>query len=248
MTEVRPRSFPSVIGYFMLKNIFKIIGILGLGILGGILGGIFAQNSFFYKYNLQPAPVYVNKTEKIVIQENVALKNAIEKVEKTLIGVRTITKKEKILEGSGLILTSDGLAITLADLAPKEGSFNFFFEGKKVKAQVLKRDLKENLALIKIEENNLPTSGFGNLEKIKLGERVFLIGAIFEKEEPKKMANEGIIKYVNENLIQTTVFEKRAAGSPLFDIEGNALGLNYVGETGEVLTIPISKIRKFANL
>ncbi|MBU4299092.1 serine protease [Patescibacteria group bacterium] len=230
----------------MLKNIFKIIGIFVLGILGGILGGIFAQNSFFYKYNPEPAPVYINKTEKIVIQENIALKNAIGKVEKTVIGIRTETKKGKFLEGSGLILTSDGLFVTLAELVPKGGSFNFFFEGKKVKAQILTR--KEDLALIQLEEKNLPTASFGNLAQIKLGERVFLVGVIFEKEEPKKMVNEGIIKYVNENLIQTNIFEKKAAGSPLFDIEGNTLGLNYVSETGEVRTIPISKIRKFANL
>ncbi len=237
----------------MLKKILKIIGIFILGIFGGIfadqiLWPYFVERPLFYQYRLEPNPIYINKTEKIIIQENIALKNAIEKVEKTALGVRTENKKGKFLEGSGLILTSDGLSVTLADLVPKGGNFNFFFEGKKVKAQILKRDLKENLALIKIGENNLPTSGFGNLDKIKLGERVFLVETIFEKEKPKKMANEGIIKYLDENSIQTNIFEKKAAGSPLFDIEGNALGLNQVNENGEVVAIPISKLRKFANL
>lgn len=228
----------------------------------GILGGLFASQvlepyllevPFFYKY-VTPAPIYINKTEKIVIQENVAIINAVEKVEKTVVGVRTITKKGKVLEGSGLILTSDGLSITLADLVPKGGDFNFYFEGKKLKYQILKRDLKENLALIKLEENNLATASFGNTDKIKLGGRVFLIGVIFEeatttKESyPKKFTNEGIIKYFSQTLIQTNISEKKAAGTALFDIEGNVLGLNYVAQEREVISIPITNLRKFANL
>lgn len=242
----------------MLKNILKILGVFILGILGGIFGGQILESylvevPFFYLYR-EPPPIYINKTEKIIIQENTALKNAVEKVEKAVIGVKTITKKGKVLEGSGLILTSDGLSITLADLVPKGGDFNFYFEGRKLKYQILKRDLKENLALIKLEENNLATASFGNFDKIKLGGRVFLIGTIFEEatttEEsyPKKFTNEGIIKYFSQTLIQTNISEKRAAGTALFDIEGNVLGLNYVAQEREVISIPITNLRKFANL
>lgn len=244
----------------MLKNILKILSIFILGVLGGIFANQFLMPylikvpffSNFYNY-IEPAPIYINKTEKIIIQENIALRNAIEKVEKSVIGVKTTTKKGKSLEGSGLILTSDGLAITLAELAPKDGNTALYFEGKKLNYKIIKRDLEENLALIKIDGNNLPTAGFGNLDKLKLGERVFLVGAMFEGsgvEDIKKIANEGIIKYIENNSIQTNVFEKRAQGSALFDIEGNFLGLNqtaqHVGE--EITTIPVSKVKQFANL
>jgi len=234
----------------MLKNILKIFGIFILGILGGIYGSqilepyLFEQ-FFFYKYGLPSPPVYITKTEKIIIQENVALKNAVERVEKAVIGVKTVTQKGKVLEGAGLILTSDGLAVTLADLVPKGGDFDFYFGEEKLKYQILKRDLKENLALIELKEKNLPTTSFGNFEKLKLGERVFLIGVI---EETKKFTNEGIVKYFEENLIKTNIFEKKAAGSCLFDIEGNVLGLNYVNKEGEVRAIPVTNLRKFANL
>lgn len=235
----------------MLKNIFKIVGIFILGLLGGIfgsqiLGPYLVEMPFFYLYR-EPPPIYINRTEKIVIQENTALINAIEKVEKAIIGVKTVTKKGKVLEGSGLIMTSDGLAVTLADLVPTGANFNFYFEGKKLKYQILKKDSKKNLALIKIEENNMPTASFGNFDKLKPGERVFLVGAIFEKEQAKKMTNEGIIKYFGDDLIQTNIQEKRAAGSALFDIEGRVLGLNQTTDEG-VSAIPISKIKEFANL
>lgn len=236
-----------------------------MGILGGIfgsqiLGPYLVEMPFFYLYR-EPPPIYINKTEKIIIQENTALINAIEKVEKSIIGVKTVTKKGKVLEGSGLIMTSDGLAVTLADLVPQGGNFSFYFEGKKVKYQILKRDSRENLALIKIEENNMPTASFGNFDKLKSGERVFLAGAIFEKEQAKKITNEGIIKYFcsfqnfsnsemktcGDDLIQTNIQEKRAAGSALFDIEGRVLGLNQTTDEG-VSAIPISKLKEFANL
>jgi len=177
------------------------------------------------------------------------LKNAIEKVEKVVVGVKTQTKTGKILEGSGLIVTSDGLVVTLAELVPKGSDFSFFVDGELVPFQILKRDLEKNLALVKIEKGNLPTVSFANLEKIKLGERVFLVGVIFQNQKitlPGYIVNEGIIKSFDENSIQTNISEElRLQGSPLFNIEGQVLGLNAITLDGKVIAIPISKIKSF---
>jgi len=137
----------------MLKNIFKILAIFIIGMVGGIFADqifwpYFVERPLFYQYRLEQSPVYVTERKEVYIQENVVLKNAIEKVEKVVVGVRTETKAGKILEGSGLILTADGLVITLAELVPSGSTFNFFVEGESVSFQILKRDSKENLALI----------------------------------------------------------------------------------------------------
>ena len=101
--------------------------------------------------------------------------------------------------------------------------------------------MKENLALIKIDKNNLSTLSFADLEKIKLGERVFLAGV--------GAVNEGIIRSFNENLIETNIFEEgRLAGSPLFNIKGEVLGINTISNKGRVLTIPVSKVKTFIGL
>lgn len=242
----------------MLRNIFKILAIFIIGVVGGIfadqiLWPYFIERPLFYQYRLEQSPVYVTERKEIYIQENVALKNAVERVEKVVVGVRTETKAGKILEGSGLILTADGLIITLADLVPRGSDFSFFIDGERMSFQVLKRDLKENLALIKLTEvRSLPTVGFANLERLKLGERVFLVGIVFEKEEMKKVANEGIVTSFDQNLIgliETNIFEKSTlAGSSLFDIEGRILGLNIIDKEGKVISIPVSQIRTFAGL
>lgn len=235
----------------MLKNILNIIGIFFIGAIGGIfaeqiLWPYFVERPLFYKYRLEKPPVYV--TKKITIQENVALEDAIEKVKNTVIGVRTKISTKKVLEGSGLIVTADGLVVTLAELVPQGSDFSFFWEGEKKHFQILKRDLKNNLALVKIKEKSLPTAGFANLEKIKLGERVFLVGAT-QSPNRNLVVNEGIVKSFGEDFIETNIIEKNTlAGSPLFDIEGQCLGLNTINKEGRVITIPISKIKKFIGL
>ncbi|MFQ6049896.1 MAG: serine protease [Candidatus Paceibacterales bacterium] len=235
----------------MTRTLLKILGIFILGVGGGIfadqiLWPYFIERPLFYQYRLEQNPIYVTERKEITIQENVALKNAIERVEKTVVGVKTKTREE-ILQGSGLILTSDGIVVTLADLVPQGADFSFFIDGQMVSFQILKRDLKENLALIKVGGSNLPTVGFANFEKIKLGERVFLVGVIFEKGEAKKTTNEGVIKYFDQDLVDTNIFETSTlAGSPLFNIEGEILGLNTVDFWGRVSAIPVTKIRTFA--
>lgn len=233
----------------MVKNVLKIIAIFILGTVGGIfadqiLWPYFVERPLFFEYRLEQSPVYVTETKQVFIQENTALQDAVERVNKVVVGIRTETKTGKILEGSGLIVTSDGLVVTLADFFPKGSKTTLFFDGQELTPQVLQ--IKDSLALLKIKEENLPTIGFADFGKIKLGQRVFLIGVLFEKSGPQKMVNEGIIKYFDKDLIQTNIFDgKDLEGSILFDIEGNVLGINTIDQEEKVTTIPISKIREF---
>ena len=237
----------------MIKEIFKIIAILILGALGGLLFQVVVlpylfTNPYFERFQfvkiLKEREIVVNPKEEITITENVALEKAIEKVKDSVVFVRSKSKTGKILEGSGLILTSDGLVLTLADLVPQNYEIKILLEGKEFAPKVLQR--KNNLALLKIEEKNLKTISFADFEKIKLGERVFLIGEIFENQTQKKVVNEGIIKTFDEKLIQTNISEsKNLQGSPLFDIEGQLVGLNTIDKEGKVTAISIKEIRQF---
>lgn len=238
----------------MLKRILTILGIFILGIFGGIFGSqilwpLLVERPLFLKYKLEPNPIYVTERKEIKIQENTALKEAIKEVERSVVFVRTKTKTGKTLEGSGLILTSDGLLITLEELAPRGSNSSFFVENELVSSQILKRGEKENLILVKAEKKNLKTVGFTNLEKIKIGERIFLLGEVFEEGKIKTVVNEGIIKSFDEEKIETNIFEnKNLAGSPLFDIEGNLVGICQIEKDGKVIAIPNSKIKSFSGL
>lgn len=240
----------------MLKKISYILAILALGTIGGMIWQAtllpylaqhpWFENLWFIK-EFQERKTIIFPTEEIYIQENVALTGVVEKVEKMAVGVRAETKKGNIIEGSGLVLTSDGLVITLAELVPEGANLSFFLNGEKVAFEIKKSDAQKNLALIRIEKEGLATSSFADLSEIKRGQRVFLIGVLFFDGKPQRMVNEGIIKYFDNNFIRTNIFEKDILnGSPLFDIEGNALGINTIDLEGKVTTIPISEIQAFA--
>lgn len=235
----------------MLKNIPKIIIVFLLGTLGGvfadqILWPYFIERPLFYEYRLEQAPVFVTETNEIIIQENTALQDAIGKVEKAVVGITAKIKGGEVLAGSGLVITSDGLIITLAELVPQDGNFAFFVNNKAPTFQVLKRDLKENLALVKVEESNLPTVGFADSGSLRFGQRVFLIGAVLGNGGLQKIVNEGIIKTYNTKSILTDISEEEnLKGSPLFNIKGELVGLTTIDAQGKVSAIPIQKIRQF---
>ena len=234
----------------MIKNILKIVAIFIIGIVGGIfadqiLWPYFIERPLFYKYRLEQSPVYINETKEITIQENTALEDTIKKVDKVVVGIRSVTAAGKITEGSGIIVTSDGLVLTLNSLLPQGSTLSLFLDGKKITPKVLQR--KNNLALLKIEENNLATTAFADFDKISLGERVFLLGITFAKNDvTQKVTNEGVIKTFDEASIQTNIIEDLTLhASPLFDIEGKLIGLNTIDETGKVSAISIKIIRDF---
>lgn len=225
--------------------------------LGGLISGLIFQvfvfpyllaNSYFSKFqfikNFKEGKIIINTKEQVIVAEETALEKAIAQVEKSVVGIQAKTAEDNIY-GSGLIATSDGLVITLADLAPAGASISVFYEGEKIKPQILKRDYKNNLALLKIEKTNLKTCGFCNGEEATLGERVFLIGITPTTLE--EVVNEGIVKSFNEEVIKTNITETGSLrGSPLFNIEGNLVGLNIIDSLGKVSAIPIQIIKTFA--
>ena len=235
----------------MKKNILKVIAIF----IVGMVGGIFADQIFwpylierplFHQYRLEQSPIYVTENKQVTtyIQENVALRDAVEKVQKVVVGVKTKTAAGKILSGSGLVVTTDGFIVTLADLVPQGSVFSFYADEKWPAYQILKRDFTNNLALLKVSDGGLKTAGFADLEKLRPGERVFLIGFDFSTTTPKIIVNEGIVKTFDENSIQTNIVEKNSlAGSPLFNIEGNVVGLCTADGEGRIWAIPATQIR-----
>ncbi len=243
------------------KNLLQILTIFVIGMAGGIFADqiiwpYFIERPLFQQYKIEQSPTYV--TEKIettlYVQENTAMRKSVEDVLPAVVGVKTKTASGEILEGSGLVLTSDGLIVTLASLVPQGSGFSFFIDGKWPAFQILKRDLVNNLALIKLEKAGLKSRGFADLTKIKLAEPVFLVGTDFPavistSTLPQNTVNAGIVTTLNKDSVQTNIFEQQTmAGSPLFDIEGRVVGLSVIGQDGRVWAIPISVIRAFIGL
>lgn len=240
----------------VFKKTLKYLFVLFIGATGGMLWQtVFLpylserpgfQEVWFIK-DFKERKVILYTTEQKIIEENKALVEAMEKVEASVVGIQTTTTKEAQLEGAGLVITADGLVVTLADLVPRGSTSSFLVNGKRAKFEVLERNLEKNLALVRFREQGLPTCGFADWGKVTKGQRVFLIGVLFSEKGPHKAVNEGIIEYLDSEFIRTNIVEdEKMKGSILFDIQGNVLGINTIGLDGEVLSIPISKIKDFA--
>lgn len=240
-----------------LKQLGTLLVIFILGIAGGVFGSqilwpLIIERPLFYQYRLNQAPTVINETKEVTIQENVALTDAIEKVRKAVVGIQSVSPAGKVTLGSGVVLTSDGRAVTLSDLVPAGARLKIIVMGKEVQYQVLKRDTQLNLALIKIEGNGFSTVGFA--DGLRTGERVFLAANMISFAADGQLleeliANEGIVRVFNTDEVQTNILEKKEIrGSSLFDIQGNLVGINDVDSTGRVVAIPVQKIREFAGL
>ena len=239
----------------MSKDILKIVCFFVVGMIGGIFADqifwpYFVERPLFFKYGLDQNPIEVTEIQEITVRENVALEKAIEKVETSVVGIKSENSKGKILEGSGLVVTSDGFIVTLSDFVLDYSTSTMYIDGKTSPLRLLKRDNKNNLALLKAEENNLPTVGFGDLAKTGLGERVFLVGVDFDKSTSSapKIADEGMVRYISSDIIETNIMEEDGIkGSILFNIAGEVLGINTISN-GKVITIPVSAIRELIGM
>ena len=230
----------------MLKNVLKLIVVFIFGIGGGIFADQILWPYFVERpLGLENSSPLITEKKEIIIKENTALQDTVEKVKKSVVGIETKTKKG-VLQGSGLIVTSDGLIVALSDLVPKGGNSLLFVGGKSPKFQILKRDLKKNLVLIKIEQRDLPTLSFGDFNKIRLSERVFLVGKIKKEGTWREIVNEGIVRTLNNNSFQTNISEKQyLLGSPLFNIKGEVVGLSLFDKEGKISAISVKDIREF---
>ena len=240
-----------------IKIILIVVGVLLLGALGSLIFNMLVlpyllTNSYFEKFqfvkDFKIGKIIVNPKEQFYIQESAALELAVEKVSKSVVAVQVTTLAGNSYLGSGLITTSDGSIIILANLIPLGSKFNIFINGEKVDFKMLKSDYKKSLVLIKVEKNDLPTVGFADFDKIKLGQRVFLTAASSIKTNDW-LANEGIVRNFDANTIKTNISEKSIVlGSPLFNIAGELLGLNYIDQDAKISSIPVSVIKTFLGL
>lgn len=236
----------------MKNDVIKIACFFVIGMVGGIFADqifwpYFVEKPLFSEYGLEQNPVI--EVREFTIQESSALEKSIEKVKDAVVGIKSQTQWS-VSEGSGLIATSDGFVVALSESILNYSTSTMFIDGKSFPLRLLKRDGENNLALLKAEENNLPTVGFGDADKIDLGERVFLLGAVFDKSTSSmaKVANEGIVKYFDKESIETNILEdKGMKGSILFNIAGEVLGINTVSD-GKVMTIPVSKIKELIGM
>lgn len=137
--------------------------------------------------------------------------------------------------GSGFIISDDGYVITNHHVVNGADQITVTLNDRRVfQARVIGTDELSDVALIKIDAENLPMVEFGDSEEVRVGEWVLAIGSPFGLEFS---AAAGIVSakgravpgnqtnYVS--FIQTDVaINQGNSGGPLFNLDGEVIGIN----------------------
>ena len=135
--------------------------------------------------------------------------------------------------GSGFILSRDGFVITNHHVI--EGADEIIVrlsDKRELKAKVIGSDKYTDIALLKIDSDNLPVVEIGRSDEIKVGAWVLAIGSPFGFDHS---VTAGIVSAKGRSLpkanyvpfIQTDVaINPGNSGGPLFDLNGKVIGIN----------------------
>jgi serine protease Do len=160
--------------------------------------------------------------------------------------------------GSGVIVTSDGYILTANHVVSgaEEIMVGLGIELRKYKAKKVGTDPGTDVALLKIDEKNLPAMMFADSEKARAGDIVLAVGNPFGLRQTVTMGiisavgrgGVGIVDY--ENFIQTdAAINMGNSGGALVDIKGQLLGINTAifsrsgGSQGVGFAIPANLAR-----
>ncbi len=133
--------------------------------------------------------------------------------------------------GSGFILTADGFVMTNAHVVQGADEVIVTLTDKReFKARIIGADKRTDVAVVKIEANNLPAVRIGDANRVRVGEWVMAIGSPFNLENS---VTAGIVSAKQRDtgeylpLIQTDVaINPGNSGGPLLNMRGEVIGIN----------------------
>ncbi len=177
---------------------------------------------------LQPAVVNISTKQEVTLGVRL----------NPFAGTREPITQEQQGGGSGFLISDDGYIVTNNHVitgGPRGEQVNevtvTLTNQKEYRAKIVGRDATSDLALLKIDATGLPFVKFGDSNKARVGDWVVAIG------NPLGLGSTvtaGIISAVQRNIgsgpydryIQTdTAINRGNSGGPLFDLEGNVVGI-----------------------
>lgn len=275
------------------KNALKLIAVLILGVFIGAFIAAAAVSSatglsfedIFIKGKLKELisknVMQTPSGEKIVKIESDNIYSPVtsvtEAVQDSVVNIRT-EKLERYYDffygpfsekvtgiGTGIIFRKDGYIITNNHVVAGASEITVVLRGgKEYKGTVVGVDPDTDLAVIKVEADNLPTAKIGDSSKIKVGELAVAIGNPFGLSYT---VSAGVISAIGRNIqasddtntvVYTNLIQTDAAinpgnsGGPLCNARGEVIGINTLiysrsgGYQGIGFAIPINDAKKIA--
>ncbi|GEM_PF-13979 len=167
-------------------------------------------------------------------------------------GLSPPQRQRRQASGSGFIVTSDGYILTNNHVVANAEKIEVTLsDNRKYKGKVIGTDPDTDLAVIKIDENNLPVAVLGNSEEVQQGDWVLALGSPFGLQQT---LTAGIVSATGREFggnstaplgkfIQTDAsINPGNSGGPLIDMNAEVVGINsfiisqqaFSGQTGSL--------------
>ena len=150
---------------------------------------------------------------------------------------RQVQTPERVGFGSGVIISSDGYIVTNNHVIDKADVISVKLnDGREFKGRIIGTDPSTDLALVKIEGENLPTIPVGDSNQLKIGEWVLAVGNPFNMASTvtagivsAKARSLGVYNNGVESFIQTdAAINQGNSGGALVNARGELVGINSV--------------------
>ena len=156
--------------------------------------------------------------------------------------------------GSGVIASTSGYVITNHHVVEAADEIEVTLaDGKKLLAKLVGNDPDTDLAVLRVDSENLPAITFGSSETLRVGDVVLAIGSPFGFSQTvtsgivSALGRTGLGINTFENFIQTdAAINPGNSGGALIDAQGNLIGINTAifsrsgGSMGIGFAIPVS--------
>ena len=236
---------------------------LAIGLFGGLLGAYLFVHDF--------ASLIPVSKRQILVQESSAVVDVAKKVSPSVVSITSKAVTTNFFggsqtsegQGTGIILTSDGLIMTNNHVISGSSSLTVFTsDGKQYTATLVAADPNNDYAFIRIKASGLSAAKLGSSSNVQIGQRVVAIGnalgqfqntvtdgIISGKGRPVTASDSGTGAGAEQlqNLFQTdAAINPGNSGGPLVDLEGNVIGMNtaVAGNAQNIgFAIPIDEIK-----
>lgn len=165
--------------------------------------------------------------------------------------------------GSGVVVREDGYIVTNNHVVERASELTVvFLNGDRYPAEVVGVDPYSDLAVVKIEAENLPAIGYGEADDLRVGQWVMAFGSPL-RQDLGNTVTAGIISALGrltaqgesvQNYIQTdAAINPGNSGGPLVNLRGQLIGINtaIISQTGGYqgigFAIPVNTVRRVAD-
>ena len=166
-------------------------------------------------------------------------------------------KHQQTAQGSGFIISPEGYILTNNHLAENANKITVnLADGRELEATIIGTDPESDIAVIKIDANDLPTLELADSDALEVGEWVLAIGNPFGLSHTvtagivSAKGRSGFRLAEYEDFIQTdAAINPGNSGGPLLNLDGKVVGINtaivtghlaYRGNVGIGFAIPIN--------